>query len=159
VPSRLVQVKVLAAKFQELATKVEHADSVQDIIIHATVSLCGFLTRRAEHAELVSWNKSRDKRLKMPYGFPTLVDLAKDLVKESLQDPFPPTLHVLPSDLARSVLARIATQLETMLLLLHDTAAACTDPDFLNIHKKIRVRDAQSFAHYDVMVNRSNIVL
>ena len=53
----------------------------------------------------------------IPNGFPALVDLAKHLARESFQDPYPKTLHVLPNDLARSSFSRVATIFKKMLLL------------------------------------------
>ncbi len=134
-----IQVRALADIFHEVARNLGHTEpySIQNIIMDTTNSLCGFWKQRAELEKTIP-----DR---IPYGFPSLVDLAKHPVRESFQDPFPLMQHVSSDDLARSVLSRVATAFERMLLLLHETN--CKAPAFLNCHKNIKVRDAKCCAH------------
>ena len=136
-----IQVRALADKFHAIARNVKHAESIEKIIMDTTNCLCGFWKHRAELEKTFPEG--------IPYVFPELVDLAKHLVRESFQEPYQVTLHVLPNDLARSVCSRVATTFERMLLLLHK--ADCTAPAFRNCHKNIKVRNAQCFPDYDVL--------
>ena len=96
------------------------AESIEKIIMDTTNCLCGFWKHRAELE--ITFPKG------IPYGFPVLVDLAKHLVRESFQEPYQVTLHVLPNDLASLVCSRVATTFERMLLLLQ--TADCTEQAF-----------------------------
>ena len=81
-----IQVRALADKFHAIARNVKHAESIEKIIMDTTNCLCGFWKHRAELEKTFPEG--------IPYGFPELVDLAKHLVRESFQDPYPVTLHV-----------------------------------------------------------------
>ena len=96
---------------------------IHDVISDTTHHICSSLIQRAGSVQGV------------PYGYPTLLELAQYLVKVSVDT----TWHMSARDLARSCISRLISTIKALLLELHD-AESHTNPDFRASLKKIRVR-------------------
>ena len=126
--AQIFQVAKLADALFGLADKLRRQPgphgqlSIVEVISETTHCLCSSLIQRAGSVQGV------------PYGCPTLLELAQYLVKVSVDTAW----HMSARDLARSCISRLISTIKALLLELHD-AESHTNPDFRTSLKKIRV--------------------